>query len=142
MNVALWKKLLVAVLVMAASGLIVVERSNHLSGQETKKVEKKAKGRLPAYYTDIVTDEQREQIYMIQAKHKEKIAELNATLLAATKAMTAEIESVLSAEQKLKLKMAQDEGAAKKKKTAADKKATENAKRAVSVEAKATTKTK
>ena len=134
MNVPLYKKVLVAVLVLAASG-IVVGVSPRLVGQDTKKTEKaekapkKAKGRLPAYYADIVTDQQRETIYAIQAKHQEKISELNAALLAATQAMNAEIEAVLTPEQKDKLKVAKEDGVAKKKKNAAEKKAAQDAKK-------------
>ncbi len=135
MNVALYKKVLIALVVLGTSG-VVVGVSPQLAGQDTKKAEKtekapkKAKGRLPAYYADLVTGEQREKIYSIQAKHQEKIAELNAALLAATQAMNAEIESVLTPEQMDKLMAAQAEAAAKKKKNAAEKKAAADAKQA------------
>jgi hypothetical protein len=158
MNVSLSKKLLVAALVVATGGALITLVPASV-GQEAKKAdktaktdkaettEKKAKGRLPQYYADIVTSEQREKIYSIQAKHQEKISELNATLLAATRAMNAEIEAVLTADQKIKLKAAQEEGAAKKKKAGAEKKAAEDAKKAPAeetkkTETKAATKTK
>jgi len=146
MNVALLKKTLVAALVIATSGLAIGLVPNSI-GQEAKKTnkadktEKKAKGTLPAYYADIVTAEQRERIYTIQAKHQEKITELNDALATAKMAMTSEIEGVLTAEQKVKLKAAQEEGAAKKKKSATDKKAAEEAaKAAPAAETKAATK--
>src|SRR5262245_35174264 len=116
MNVALGKKVLAALLVIATSGILIGLVPSSI-GQETKKTdktdktEKKAKGRLPAYYADIVTDEQRNKIYEIQAKHEDKISELTASLAAANKAMNTEIENVLTPEQKVKLKAAQDEAA-------------------------------
>ena len=148
MNVALGKKMLVVFVVLATSGLLIGLVPSSV-GQEAKKSDKanktetKAKGRLPAYYADIVTEEQREKIYAIQAKHVEKISELNAQLTAATKARDTEIENVLTAEQKVKLKAAQEEAAAKKKKAGTEKKAAEDGKKAApAAEAKTTTKTK
>jgi len=151
MNVSLSKKLLVALLVLGTSGLIVAVGPS-LVGQEAKKAdktakadktEKKAKGRLPAYYADIVTEEQREKIYAIQAKHQDKISALNDALVAANKAQDEEIENVLTAEQKVKLKAAQEAAAAAKKKKAAEKKAADETKKAApAAEAKTTTKPK
>jgi hypothetical protein len=149
MNAALGKKV-IAVTLVIATGALWIGLAPSSVGQEAKKAdktaktdkaettEKKAKGRLPQYYADIVTTEQREKIYEIQARHQEKISELNATLLAATRAMNAEIEAVLTAEQKVKLKAAQEEGAAKKKKAGAEKKAAEDAKKAPADETKKT----
>lgn len=87
-----------------------------------------AKGRLPAYYGDIVTDVQRYKIYGIQEKYGKQISDLQRQLDTATKSRNDEIESVLNAEQKEKLKKAREEGAAKRKKAAANKKAAEAAK--------------
>jgi Spy/CpxP family protein refolding chaperone len=144
MNVALYKKLVVAAVVITMSGMLAgLAPSVGQEAKKTDKTEKKAKGRLPAYYADIVTEEQRDKIYAIQAKHQAKIEELNAALTAANKARDAEIESVLTPEQKIKLKAAKDEAAAKKKKNAADKKAAEEGKKAApAAEAKTTAKPK
>jgi len=141
MNVALLKKTLIAAVIIATSGLAIglVPNSIGQDAKKTDKTEKKAKGRLPAYYADIVTEEQREKIYTIQAKHQDKIAELTATLAQANKARDTEIEAVLTAEQKMKLKAAMDEAAAKKAKSAADKKSAEGTKKS-SEEGKTTTK--
>ena len=148
MNASLLKKTLIAAVVIATSGLAIglvpssigQEAKKTDKANKTDKTEKKAKGRLPAYYADIVTEEQKERIYTIQAKHQDKITELTASLAAANKARDTEIEAVLTAEQKVKLKAAQDEAAAKKAKNAADKKAGEGTKKAAE-EAKTTTKT-
>lgn len=127
MNVSLGKKVVTALVLVAASGLMIGLAPS--IGQEAKKADKKLKGRLPAYYADIVTEDQKTKIYSIQAKHAEKIAELTASLAAANKTLNDEIEGVLTAEQKAKLKAAQDEAAAKKKKSATDKKAADDAKK-------------
>lgn len=122
MRDSIGKKVLLAAIVVTA-GLFVTSSGALLSGQEAK--DKKAKGRLPPYYTDIVTEEQRTQIYSIQEKHAKRINALREQLEAAEKQQDEEIEGVLTPEQKKKLQEARDEAAAKKKKKADDKKAAE-----------------
>jgi hypothetical protein len=92
-----------------------------------KKVQKGTR-RLPAYYADVVSEEQRKQIYDIQAKYAKQLQDLNEQLLALTKKQNDEIEAVLTAEQKEKVAAAQAAASAKKKKKAADKKAADTAK--------------
>jgi hypothetical protein len=79
--------------------------------------EKKAKGRLPPYYGSIVNDQQRQAIYLIQAKYDQQLDALNEQLQALEKRRDAEIEGVLSPEQRLVLKKTQDEAALKRKKS-------------------------
>jgi len=132
---AMWKKVLIAVVVLSAAGLIGSGGSS-LIGQEK---EKKAKGRLPAYYSDLVTEQQRATIYAIQAKYQARINALNEELMNIEKQQDVEIENVLTAEQRQMLKKAQEEGAAKKKKNAAEKaekKAAEAAQAAAPAEVK------
>lgn len=80
--------------------------------EEVKEKKKEAGGRLPPYYRDIVTEEQKEQIYGIQGKYADQIAALQKQLDDLRDKQTAEIESVLTPEQKAKLAQAR---AAKKK---------------------------
>jgi hypothetical protein len=130
---SLWKKVTVLCVVLSAAALVL--SSSPLSiGQEkkaekapkTEKTEKKAaKGRLPPYYADIVSGEQREKIYAIQAKYDDQVKELNAQLAALAKKINDEIEEVLTDEQKEKVKAAREAAVAAKKKKAADKKAKE-----------------
>jgi hypothetical protein len=122
MSQMMLKKVLLTFAVVAAVGF-VAGLSPLSIGQEGK--DKKAKGRLPTYYADIVTDAQRQEIYTIQEKYAKKIADVQAELDAITSKRDAEIESVLNAEQKRELKKARDEAAAKKKKAAEEKKASE-----------------
>jgi len=83
---------------------------------------KKPSGRLPNYYKDVVSRQQREQIYAIQAEYREKIAALKAQLAAMTKEQNEKIAAVLSAEQIEKVEQLKAEAAAKRKKAAAEKK--------------------
>ncbi len=73
--------------------------------QEAKeaKPSTKAKGRLPAYYKDVVTPTQKETIYALQAKYGEQIRKLAEEMKAVTAQRDQEIEALLSAEQKAKV---------------------------------------
>ena len=114
-------------LVLVAGFPLVVASLLFLSplvGQETKGKEK-AKGRLPAYYSQVVDEKQRAKIYEIQAKYKkdtepiqEQIDKLEADLKKITDKQKAEIEAVLSKEQKEKLDKLVADAKAKGKKSA------------------------
>jgi hypothetical protein len=130
MNSPLWKKLLVVAVVLPLAGAVIGYTPS--VGQEkpaAKKEEGKAKGRLPAYYADVVTAEQKEKIYDIQAKYLKELTALNEQLAATIKKQAAEIEAVLSAEQKAKVDAARTAANAKKKKAADDKKPTDSEKK-------------
>lgn len=87
----------------------------------------KPKGRLPAYYKDIVDDKQRDAIYSIQADYKAKIDALQEQIDKLTADRDTAVENVLSAVQKDKLKKAREAAAAKKKKPDAEKPAADGA---------------
>ncbi len=120
MHSAFWKKLVVATL---ASTLVVAAVSLNSIGQDAKKADgkakagakAKAKGRLPAYYKDVVTDEQRDQVYAIQAKYEKQLSELQGQIDAVKAKQNDEIDALLSAEQKEKLATVRAEADAKKK---------------------------
>ena len=124
MKLELWKKVLILALALPLTAATV--GSPLMLGQEkaaeTKeaKTAKAKKGRLPAYYADIVTEEQRTKIYEIQAKYSKELESLREQIAAVTEKQRAEIESILSPEQKDKLKKSEDDAAAKRKKKAAD----------------------
>jgi hypothetical protein len=113
------RKLFTAVLLVVAGSLAV--SGSFTNGQEAKKF----KGRLPAYYGDVVSQEQREKIYQIQATYAKQKEALETQLEALKQRETMEIESVLSPPQKAKLKQIQEEAAAKRKKNAEAKKEAE-----------------
>jgi hypothetical protein len=81
----------------------------------------KPKGRLPAYYKDIVDEKQRTAIYVIQADYKGKIDALQEQIDKLTADRDAAIENVLTAAQKDQLKKARESAAAKRKKPDAGK---------------------
>jgi hypothetical protein len=76
------------------------------------------KGRLPPYYGEIVTETQRLQIYAIQEKFEKEIKSLEAQLEGLKNKRAAEIERVLTSDQKTKLKKIQEAASANRKKKA------------------------
>lgn len=80
-------------------------------------------GRLPAGYAAIVKKSQRRQIYAIQDKYEKQIAELNKQIQSVEQERDAEIEGILTADQKQVLalirKIKEDEKAEEARKAAA-----------------------
>jgi hypothetical protein len=75
----------------------------------------KPKGRLPAYYKDVVDEKQKASIYKLQADYAAKIEPLQEQIRTLIEERDAAIENVLSAEQKEKLKKVREEALAKRK---------------------------
>jgi hypothetical protein len=119
MKQAVSMKVIAAALLFVA-GAFLLSTGPLTSGQETK-----LKGRLPAYFADIVTDQQRQRIYEIQASYTKTREALEAQLEELKDKEMTEIEAVLTAPQRLALEKARGDAAFKRKKTAADKKAAE-----------------
>src|SRR5690606_7562654 len=65
-----------------------------------KKKAKKFSGRLPVFYGEVVSGEQREKIYAIQMGYADQMAELVAQVKALQAKQMSEIEAVLSEDQK------------------------------------------
>ena len=70
--------LLLVVLVL--SGLAIAQDEEDRTVTTDQKQAKPIRGRLPAYFSQLVTVEQREEIYSIQARFAEPIAELKKQL--------------------------------------------------------------
>jgi hypothetical protein len=85
----------------------------------------KPRGRLPAYYKDIIDAKQRDRIYEIQAEYAAKITPLQEEIKKLSEEREAAIEGVLTAEQKGKLKKVREEATAGRKGKAATPAATE-----------------
>ena len=68
-----------------------------------KKERAAPRGRLPAYYADVVTEEQREKIYTVQRKYADQLKKLQEQIEALEGQRDAEIEAVLTPEQKAKV---------------------------------------
>jgi hypothetical protein len=104
---------------MALAGAMIVGTFAWAAAQEKEK--KEPAGRLPPYYSKVVTDEQREKIYEIQRKGAEKIAALERELAAARLKLDADIATVLTPAQRdqvvqLRLEAEQKRAAAKREK--------------------------
>ncbi|NLX57161.1 MAG: hypothetical protein GXY58_18800 [Planctomycetaceae bacterium] len=81
---------------------------------------KKPRGRLPAHYGKVVTDKQREQIYEIQAKFTEQIVKLQEQLTALAAKRDAEIEQVLTEEQRAEITRLKNERKSRRANSSAD----------------------
>lgn len=71
------------------------------------------RGRLPNYYTRVVTPEQREKIYGIQQQYAMKIEALEKQLAELVAQRDAEVDKVLTPEQRTQVKALADEAAAR-----------------------------
>ncbi len=60
-------------------------------------------GQLPPYYREVVSEEQRQKIYAIQAEYNAQIAELEAKVAQLRKERDSKIEALLTPEQKKKI---------------------------------------
>lgn len=97
--------------VLLALSFVLVSLSGigqSLEGADKKAEEKAAekarpKHRLPPHYSKVVDKTQREKIYAIQDKYTPELDELNAKIKAVTAKRDAEIEKVLTPEQKAKV---------------------------------------
>lgn len=78
------------------------------------------KGRLPPYFSAVVTPELREKIYAIQAEYDPKISQLRKELEALTKARDEKIYALLTPEQKKKIEDLKAAARSPKKKQAGE----------------------
>jgi hypothetical protein len=119
-------------LVTAALGLALMTSAAAeplLVGQEksSKKAKATAKGRLPAYYKDVVTEKQKTDIYALQLKYNGQIEALEQQLNTLQEQRDTEIEGLLSTEQKEKVEALRAAAAGKRKtKGASESTSTEN----------------
>jgi Spy/CpxP family protein refolding chaperone len=94
------------VLSMAALGMMACSAeaadSKAKSSAEAAKT-KKLSGRLPQYYSAVVTEEQRQKIYAIQAEFGPKLTQIRAQLTKLQKEQEEKIEALLTPEQAAKL---------------------------------------
>ena len=121
MSTPFWRKLVVAGCVCLLGFSLATW--SPLTGQEKKTekpkaVKKEPKGKLPAFYKNVVTEDQRAKIYEIQQKYAAQIEDLQSQLESLRKKQTEEIEAVLSKEQLDKVTSLKAEADAKKKKDA------------------------
>ena len=82
---------------------------------EKKAKSKRAVHRLPNYFGQIVTEEQKVEIYKIQDEYAPKVQEYREKLAGVLKERNAKIHAVLTPEQKEKLEQMKQEAIAKRK---------------------------
>ena len=125
MTVARERRLVVAALAVPLAMLLMASNARGLAGQEKsaekpaaaeKKERAKPRGRLPVYYSAVVSPEQRLQIYEIQRTCSEQILKLQGQLQALMEQRDAEVEAVLTPEQKTKVADLRTEAAARRQK--------------------------
>jgi colicin import membrane protein len=132
---SMWKKLLVALVVVsgaygvvAAPALLAQKAESKADAKAPAKTEaKKVSRRLPNFYGDLVDGAQKEKIYAVQDKYGPQIDALAEQVKALQAKRDAEIEAVLTPEQKAKLEKARADSKAKAQERAAAKKAAEKA---------------
>lgn len=108
------------------SGMLAQDSAAKPEAKPAAKTRAKPRGRLPAHFAKLVDPSQREKIYKINDEYAPKIEALQAELKALIAKRDAEVEGVLSAEQKEKLTALRTEAAAKRE-AAAKEKAAKNA---------------
>ncbi len=96
------------------ASIVVFAAGMDLLGQDAKKKPAKPRGRLPVYYSRVVTPDQREEIYSIQQKYEPEVAKLEAELEALRGKIQAEVEGVLSKEQLAQVQKLTEEAAARR----------------------------
>lgn len=78
-----------------------LDQAQEADGQPAARAERRRpRGRLPAYYTRVVSGDQREQIYKIQQSYEPKIQELLAQVRELRQERDQEIDAKLTPEQR------------------------------------------
>jgi hypothetical protein len=115
----LFSRSLSAIALFTAFATFLAEPScgSAADGQPTVRVVKKTRGRgrLPNYYANVVTEQQKDEIYKIQEEYKPKIDAAKAQLDALKKELNEKISAVLTADQKKKVEEAEAVAKAAKK---------------------------
>lgn len=86
--------------------------------ENKKKTEAKSALRLPPYYGEVITEDQREKIAAAYAKFNAKIAKLKEDIKSTTAERDQALEALLTDEQKARLAKLRDDAKAKRAKTA------------------------
>lgn len=129
-QVLLWTGVAMGAILAAIAGRPAIGQESQSAGQpaaETpaeKPVPEKAatpkkrefRGRLPAYYAQVVDQKQRKQIYAIQREYAPKIDALKAQLAALVADRNEKVDAVLTPEQLSKVEQLKAEAKAKREK--------------------------
>lgn len=101
-------------MLLASAGLSQETRSGN--EPQAPVARKKARGRLPAYFSAVVTQKQREAIYKLQSDYEMQLEKLRAEMDKLIAARDQEVDAVLSAEQLAEVNKKREE--AKKRRAA------------------------
>lgn len=85
-----------------------------------QKPARKFRGRLPNYYREVVTEEQREAIYAIQQEYADKIDAIRKQLDALIAERDAKVEGVLTPEQRKQVEKLREQAQAEREKRRAE----------------------
>lgn len=113
--------------------LVAIPAISTLSAQEAKpsasqsETPKEIRGRLPAHWNDIVTEDQKKEIYKIQHGYQDQIKQLEIEIAKLESAMEDEVKAVLTDVQLTRLKELITEEELRRKKNEAAKAAAEKA---------------
>ena len=117
---------LFGLLLTAGSPLAQENSADGAKAAAQPRVRAQARGRLPNFYRQLVSPDQREKIYSIQKSYSSQIEDLEKQLADLVAKRNAEIESVLTPEQRAKLKNLEAD-AAKQREEARKRRAAERA---------------
>ena len=118
-RVGVWSLPMVVAALLAAGPVTGQEKAAAKAAPKSEKKEK-ATGRLPSHYGQVVTKEQREKIYSVQAKYMEQIQKLRDQIADLEMQQQQEVEEVLTPEQRDQIaKLTADAKAKRSKKPAA-----------------------
>jgi len=94
-----WRVLLAPLGSIAAIVLYLILPAT-LVAQESSSPRTESRGRLPSYYAQVVTPQQKEQVYQAQAEYERQIDELEAKIEALEKKRDDAVRALLTAEQR------------------------------------------
>jgi len=106
---------LLAALSVAGDDRLLAQDAQKAETKQPSKQRAEPRGRLPAYYADVVDGEQREKIYAIQQKYAAEVKALEDQLASLNKKIDDEIASVLRPEQLKKVEELRKEAMEKRK---------------------------
>jgi hypothetical protein len=99
---------------LVAGGLWAAQENGQQSAEKATAT-KKFRGRLPAYFAAIVSTEQRQKVYDLQAAYAEKIAALEEQIAQLVGQRDKDVDAVLTPEQSAEVSRKRAEAAAKRK---------------------------
>ncbi|HLA86231.1 MAG TPA: hypothetical protein VJL29_15695 [Thermoguttaceae bacterium] len=95
--------LLASLLLIVLCGPAMAQKDNAGAKADPPKAAVPLKGRLPAHFRTVVTDEQRQKIYAVQQEYDPRIRKLREQLKTLTAERNAKIDALLTPEQRKKI---------------------------------------